>query len=109
VSYRVAKLKYRITRRAISDLTGIAAYLRAQSPSGARRVIRSLYQTFSEAARNPDLGTARDDLRQGLRAITPARPAHNYVVLTSAVTNSIEVIAVVHGARDWENLVADED
>jgi hypothetical protein len=30
-------------------------------------------------------------------------------VLTSAVTNSIEVIAVVHGARDWENLVADED
>jgi toxin ParE1/3/4 len=92
----------------VSDLKGIADYLRVQNARAARRVIQSLYRTFAEAGRNPELGTARDDLRKGLRAISPASPAHNYVVLTAKAPYGVNIVAVIHGARDWENLIADE-
>jgi toxin ParE1/3/4 len=101
--------RYRLTRRALDDLHGIANCIGERNPRAADRVIDLLVGSFGLLGKNPELGTKRSDLREGLRTFSPARPAHNYVVLYYVATTHVEINAIVHGARDWPNLVAGDD
>jgi toxin ParE1/3/4 len=37
---------------------------------------------------------------------SPPRPANNYVVVFYEVRFGVEINAVIHGARDWPELIA---
>jgi toxin ParE1/3/4 len=93
---------YRLSRRARADIHEIWDYLAVEreSPDAAHNQIESLYAKFSLLATSPLLGEARDDLKQGLRAFS----ADRYVVFYYALDRGIEIVAVVHGARDLEGL-----
>ena len=101
--------RHRLTSQALADLEGIASYLGERNPRAADRVIDLIVGSFALLGNNPDLGTKRDDLRAGLRIFSPARPAHNYVVLYYKSPTGIEINGIVHGARDWPALVARGD
>jgi toxin ParE1/3/4 len=97
--------RFRLARQAVADLNGIAAYLGERNPAASDKVMDTLWQTFAMLAENNSLGAQRDDLLAGLRIFSPQRPAHSYVI----AYYKTNVTAVVHGARDWPNLVAGDD
>lgn len=80
------------------DLDEIWDYIgiRKKRPAAASRQIEVLYEKFRLLAANPFLGEARDDLAKDIRAFV-VRP---YLVLHRPQTDGIEVVQVVHSARD---------
>jgi toxin ParE1/3/4 len=76
----MAARRYYLSRRARDDLDSISNYLGERNPHAARRVLTELRNTFQLLARNPEIGTLRDDLHPRVRLFTPSRPAGNYVV-----------------------------
>jgi plasmid stabilization system protein ParE len=75
----------------------------------SRRVVEALSNAFAALAQNPDLGERRDDVAPGLRAFSPRRPAHSYVILYYETNDGVEISAVTHGARDWPKLFTSGD
>jgi toxin ParE1/3/4 len=101
----MSQRRYRLTNRALDNLDGIASYIGERDVAAADRVIEALIGCFAKLAENPEIGTKRDDLRPGLRVFSPPRPAHNYVVVFYEVGFGVEINAVIHGARDWPELI----
>jgi toxin ParE1/3/4 len=102
----MAAHRYRLSRRARSDLDAIAEYLSENSPEAARGVLIELRDTFQLLAHNPEIGTARGDLHPNVRLFTPARPASNYVVFFYQSAGGVEISDIIHAARDWEGMFA---
>lgn len=98
------EIRYRLSRRALADLSEIADYLKQHSSVAAERVLDSLLRAFEILAENNELGAPRDDLHPGLRMFVPKKPAHNFVILYYPIEGGIEVSDVVHAARDWLGL-----
>nr|ANY58131.1 hypothetical protein [uncultured bacterium] len=93
---------YRLTRRAERDLAGIwDAIAHDKSQSTANRVIEEIRQDLRTLARNPEMAVLRDDL-----ADEPLRvwPIYSYLIVYRAGPRPIEIIRVVHGARDLVRL-----
>ncbi len=91
----------RITRseRYLQDLSSIVTYIAEQS--GSRSVAKNLYdsldQRVEQYARQPEMGTLCEDLLPGLRCFTFKK---NYVVFYQEMQNGIDLIRVLHGARE---------
>jgi plasmid stabilization system protein ParE len=98
--------RFRLADQAVADLKGIANYIGERNPAAADRVLDTLYETFSFLSENPNVGTPRGDLLPDLRVFAPPRPAHGYVIAYFKRLNGVEINAVVHGSRDWPNLIA---
>jgi len=96
--------RYRISKRALADLDGIADYVGERNPNAASRVLQTLLKSFESLAGSPATGIARDDLHPGLRIFSPVRPAHNYVICFYSFDDGIEISDVIHAARDWPEL-----
>jgi toxin ParE1/3/4 len=84
------------TAAAANDLLDIWTYIATHSPGAANRVLRQIDQDCSLLAEFPDIGAHRDELAAGLRSF----PRGNYVIFYRPVAGGIEVIRVLHGARD---------
>lgn len=102
---RMADARYSLTDQTRADLQGIAQYIGERNLDAALRVLDALNETFSFLAKNPEVGTARDDILKGLRIFSPPRPAHNYVIAYFLKGSGIEIATVIHGARDWPRLI----
>jgi toxin ParE1/3/4 len=90
--------RYKIAPAARSDLDGVWDYLGVQeeNPTAAYRQIEMLYDKFSLLAANPLLGEVRNDLGPDLRSFV----ARKYVVVYRLIGGRIEIVRVVHAARD---------
>ena len=102
----MAARRYHLSRRARADLDAISTYLAERSPGAARRVLTELRDTFQLLARNPQIGTRRDDLYPNVRIFTPSRPASNYLVFFYPRPDGVEISDVIHAARDCEGMFA---
>lgn len=91
--------------RALLDLIEIWAYIAEGSVTNADTFASRIDKTFKLLARRPWIGRARPELYPDLRSFVVA----NYVVLYLPLTNGIDVIRVLHGARDIETIFEDED
>jgi toxin ParE1/3/4 len=49
----------------------------------------------------PGIGVSRDDVRPGLRTF----PVGRYLILYRAIGDDAEIVRVVHGARQWQDLL----
>ena len=80
------------------DLAAIWDYIAVanHSPAAASRLVRTLYGKFAMLAAQPLMGESRDDLGENVRAFV----AGSYLILYRPVRNGIEVLQVVHSARD---------
>jgi toxin ParE1/3/4 len=86
----------RLSRQAEHDLDSIVDYLSGFSRQAAVSELRKLRTRFGLIARHPALGELRDELSRGLRIFSAGR----FVILYIAIEGGIEVVGVVHGARD---------
>lgn len=81
-----------------SDIDEIWDHIADDSIVNADRLIDRIEQCFGLLAESPHLGAARGDLRPGLRRFRHQR----YLIYYRPVRDGIEVVRIVHGARDQE-------
>lgn len=84
------------TPRANRDLVEIGSRIAQDSPSAADKVLEAIDRRTKMLARLPKLGRRREELAPGLRSFAVGP----FVVFYRVVRNGIEVIRVLHGARD---------
>lgn len=93
------------TDRAESDLEEILAYLDERSPAAADRLAAALEQRCQLLGQLPEMGRPRDELAPGLRSIAVER----YVVFYRVAHRAVEILRVLHGARDIDTIMRGED
>lgn len=89
------------------DLDTQADYLAAhQDLETALRFYRAAEETFALLATQPRMGRTRDfgnPRLQGIR-MCPLKRFDRYLVFYRALPDGIQVLRIIHGARDIENL-----
>jgi len=93
--------RYRISSLARLDLDQIHDYIALDKPAAARQWLKKTMQQFSWLAKNPLSGEARDDIRPNLRSISHG----NYVIFFRSREDYLEIVRVLHGARDIRGLL----
>jgi plasmid stabilization system protein ParE len=91
---------FRVTRDAQTDVAGIGDYVAQYNPSAAKRVVRAIRNTFEFLGEHPDAGTACDEWLTRGRMFIARKPASNYIVFFVPGKGRIDIVAVLHGARD---------
>ncbi len=84
--------------RARDDLLHARDYIAAHHPGGARRVFAAIRAAVRDLGAHPHRGRPRrvDGTREMAVPRTP------FLVAYTVVSDRVVIIAVVHGARDWE-------
>lgn len=96
----------RITRRplAAADVLEIWDYIAEVSIEQADRWVDRLDEKLGLIARQPLMGRARDELAVDIRSF----PFGRYVIFHVPIEDGIDVVRVLHGARDIDPIFADE-
>jgi len=96
--------------RARLDLVEIIAYLAEQSEDAARRFRREAQATFERLAGMPGMGTryTPDEPTYGELRYFPVSKFRNHLVFYRPTPDGIEVVRVLHGARDIGAILAEE-
>jgi toxin ParE1/3/4 len=88
-----------VTAEAETDLEQIAAYVAEHSPQSALKLIRDLRErceSLSDTPRGYSLVPRYEHL--GIRR----RPFGNFLIFYRIGTDAIEIVHILHGARDYE-------
>lgn len=96
---------YKLAPRANRDLAAIEDYIAADSPAAARRTIIALRSKCRMLSRTPRIGKRRDELAPDLRSF----PMKNYTIFYRLAEKGIEIIRILHGARDIERIFSEEE
>ena len=84
--------------RATADLTEIWEFIADDSDEKADAFIDLIDQKFQLLARHSGLGRLREELAEGLRSV----PVGRYVIFYLAIPGGVQIVRVLHGARDIE-------
>ncbi len=82
------------------DLLDILEFIARDKPGAALRHVERLEDACQVLAKNPQLGTARDDLVPQMRVWSLGRHA----IFFRPTDGGIEIVRVVDGARDFVSL-----
>jgi toxin ParE1/3/4 len=82
--------------RAKADLTEIWDYIAEDSEIQADAFINTVDQKFLLLSEQPNLGRTRYELAKNMRSF----PLGRYVIFYGVIADGIEVVRVLHGARD---------
>jgi len=91
---------FRISPRASADLIEIWSYIADDSAANADAFVDKLYEMLQVLGRQPGLGRRREELAPGMQSF----PFGRYIIFYHVIANTIEVVRVLHGARDVESL-----
>lgn len=98
-------MTYRLTNLAKADLADIWLYIAEHRPQAARKVVAAITTRFRLLARHPQVGTARDDLKKGLRAFSWKK----YVIYFEPRAEGILIVRVLHGSKRFSAFTIDAD
>lgn len=84
------------------DLDDIWLYIATDNPTAADRLVDKIEAAEDRLAIFPHLGKARDDIAPGLRSWAIG----DYIVLYRVAPEHLDVVRIVHGARDLGDLFA---
>ena len=103
----------RIVERAAawSEVKAIALHIGTRRPSAARRFLNAVQKTYERLSVMPALGSVwdEDDPRfAGVRYIAIPR-YRKYVVFYRALDDGVEILHVLHGARDLRAFLLDDE
>ncbi len=90
--------------KAKSDLVEIWDYIADDSEIRADAFIQTIDKKFHILLDDPLLGIARNEVETGLRSF----PVGRYVIFYRRISEGIEIIRVLHGARDL-NIILNAD
>ena len=81
---------------ALADLEDIYDHIARDNPPRAWSFLEELREAGRSIAEHPRAGWARPELGQGIRS----RAHGNYVIFYWLRNNRVEILRVIHGARD---------
>ncbi|MGB7740907.1 MAG: type II toxin-antitoxin system RelE/ParE family toxin [Steroidobacteraceae bacterium] len=84
------------------DLLEIWVGLAANNVSAAERLMDDLDAATQILATQPLVGKARREFGPGIRSF----PVRDYVIVYRPITDGVELVRVVHGARDLERVLS---
>jgi toxin ParE1/3/4 len=90
------------TDAALHDLDGQAAFIQKDNPNAAIRFLAAADATFQRLASMPELGERQDFRRPSLAGLRvwQVQGFENYLVFYRPIDRGIEVVRVLHAARD---------
>jgi toxin ParE1/3/4 len=89
------------------DLASIVQYLATRSPQVANRFAAAAQQSINEIAQWPGKGSPKqfsDRRLTGVRSWS-VRGFPNHLIFYRPISNGVEVLAVLHGARDLPSVL----
>lgn len=94
---------YFLTPQVVQDLEESYDFIAVDSLNAALRFIDLLEEKFLLLTDSPEIGRRREELAPALRSF----PVGNYVIFYRPVQEVIQIIRVLHGARDIESAFED--
>ena len=91
--------------RAKADLSDIWQFIAEDSDDQADAFIDLIDQKFQLLAQQSGLGRRREELAEGLRSF----PVGRYVIFYLPVPGGVQIVRLLHGARDIEAAVTKPD
>ena len=91
------------TAQAEENLIEIWIYIAQDNPRAADRVLDDIEQRFHALADNPLMGRLRPDIAPEFRYFAVG----NYLILYRTVEDGIQIVRVIHGARDLPTILTD--
>ena len=97
--------RYRLTELAERDLDAVIAHIAEHNPKAALAMFEKLLSAARRAGAMPFAGTARDDLRPGIRM----KVVENYLLfyVVNKATKGVTVVRILHGSRDLRARLTD--
>jgi toxin ParE1/3/4 len=92
--------QFRVSDVARSDLDEIWLYIAQDNLDAADKFILAIVSRFPKLAAMPLIGRQREELLPRLRSF----PVSRYVIFYRPIENGIEIVRVLHGARDFPPL-----
>lgn len=83
------------------DLLSIWLYIAEDNPNAADKLLDNIGSTCELLGENPKLGQARPDIAPTMRHL----PIKNYLILYQEQPLGIEIIRVIHGSRDLNEII----
>jgi toxin ParE1/3/4 len=93
-------MTFRVLPEAIADILAIANYIKVDNPQAAAKLIEQFYMRFRSLDEMPGMGIQRPEISDRVRSL----PVGNYLILYHQEPHGVDIIRVVHGMRDIENL-----
>ena len=102
--------EFSVSPAAREDLDQIHAFISQDNPEAADRVLAAALSTFAAVARMPGIGRPR---AFGLSELSGLRSFRvdgfrNYLIFYRLVTEGVEIVRVLHAARNLDALFADD-
>lgn len=91
--------------RAQIDLAEIWEYIADDSEARADAFIETIDQKYKALAARPNMGRQRDEIEEGLRSF----PVGRYVIFYRPIAEGVEIIRILHGARDIDAVFSPDD
>ena len=90
----------RVSNAARSDLDEIWLYIAQDNIEAADRLIHAIVNRFPKLAAMPEMGRRREESAVHLRSFSVG----NHVIFYRLMTGGVEIVRVLHGARDFPPL-----
>jgi toxin ParE1/3/4 len=89
--------RYRVAIEAQRDLDDIWLYIANDNPQAADEWLAKVEHRCRLLGDHPLLGQEREDLTPALRFL----PVGNYLIFYVPLSDGVEIVRVIHGARDY--------
>jgi plasmid stabilization system protein ParE len=103
--------RVRVFPAADRDIDGHIAFLSRERPDAALRFLDAVAATFDHIARMPGIGSTRNYRNPrlaGLRMI-PVSGFDNFLVFYLYTTRTVDIVRVLHAARNIGQIFADQE
>jgi toxin ParE1/3/4 len=95
-----------LTPQAREDIKQIATYIKEDSPQSSlacRHTLENIYEVLLEL---PEIGTAHNFHNPEMkgRRMLPVRESTKYLIFYRSTPEGLEIVRVIHGARDLPSL-----
>lgn len=97
-------MKVVLTRPAAIDLEAIGDWIAHDNQARAVTFVEELRQRAASLARFPNAGPPRPQWGEGVRIAVHGR----YLVIYRVRNDTVQVLRILHGARDLDRLLSDE-
>jgi plasmid stabilization system protein ParE len=97
--------RFQLTPQAIEDLDSIWWTIAEDNRDAAGRVEMEILATCQRLARHPRMGTKRQDVTMLPVRFWTITKFPNYVIVYRPETDPLQVVAVLHGKRDFKEVL----
>jgi toxin ParE1/3/4 len=96
-------MAFRILPAAMADIRSISLYIAQDNPRAARSWALKVKEKCRSIGQTPGMGIYRPELAPDLRFL----PVGRYLIFYRQTGPDVEIVRVLHGARNWPSLLSD--